>query len=1333
MSVYKEEFSKEEFNPVFENSALSEFSSIQKGDEIPGLLQAETLIAQFSHTVSLYPHKTALIFNGDSISYKELDAWSNSVAACLSQKGIGNTHFVGVWLQRGLELHAVILGILKSGATYVPLDSEMPVDRVMGVLVEVGAAAYMSALQLPSSIPKIEIPSRTDEPSEAFALSRSEAYAYVIYTSGSTGKPKGIPITHSQICHLVRAEQQVLQITGEDIVYQGFSVSFDMWCEETWISYFTGATLVVADAATAKAIDELTDFLNLHKVSILHAVPSLLAAMEPHARFLRLINAGGEACTSQVVELWKKPGLQFFNSYGPTETTVTATMTELAIGDKITIGKPLPNYNIAVVDELLHILPKGQQGELVITGPGVSDGYINRPELTREKFVDNPVDSLRLPGNRMYRTGDAAVMNEDGSIDFHGRLDDQIKLRGYRIELGEIESCLAAIPGIIAAAVALKKDNFDNGQLIAYVELKDRTGFDEPTFKAVLSKLLPAYMVPFAIVPIDLLPRQTSGKIDRKKLPDPPQLLAGEIIDLIKPGKDASLPEKILYCLQKTFPGRAVHLSDDFFTDLGGHSLLAATFVSFLRKEAGLVKVSLKDVYLNRPVQAAADLWQQQQKHVTPDYAPAFNRIPHWRYYSCWIAQTFSLFFIFGLFATQVFIPYIGYYYVKVEYDSILYASATSLVMFCLMPPVFSVLIVAAKWLVIGRMKEGDYPLWGMYYFRWWFVKNIQQLLPGQFLNGTPIYAVFLGLLGVRVAADAQLSSFSMGAEDLITIGSDVTISSEVVLNNAWVEEGLLKLRTIVIEDHAYIGSGAVIAGGTTIKAWGELQDLSFLQQGRTIEKNEIWLGSPAQRSSVKTEAQLHIPLIISPAKQRAYRWYFMGTLLLFPFTVLLPLLPVIVSLNALDDSADPYNFTYLWIVPFLSILYIGLFALQTIVLTRWLQAGIKPGKHSIYSGFYIRKWLADQLIALSLTILHPIFATVFISGFFRALGAKVGKNTEISTASSVTHSLLHIGSGSFIADAVTLGEVDIRGQQLILEETVIGDNSFVGNSALIPQGYHLPDNMLIGVLSTPPKEELLKGGNARDWFGSPAISIPNRQSSGVYDSSLTFNPAPVTKFSRTLIEFLRIIFPESIILCCSVFFIAYGHDLVVEEPVWKIVLLTPVYFLGFLAMPSFLITVALKWVLVGIYKPAQYPMWTKKVWFSEAVTSTYEALAVPFLLYFLKGTPWLPLLLRLFGLKTGKRVWMNTTDITEFDMVSIGTDTAMNADCGPQTHLFEDRVMKLGRIRIGARTSIGARSIVLYDTEVGDDVTIDALSLVMKGEKLPGRSRWGGSPVRAS
>ncbi len=339
--------------------------SIVLGADRPDLIKKETLPALFRTSAIEFANKTALIFHDQSLTYAELDLWSDAVALYLNKKGIGRKASVGVWWQRGLELHVIILGIVKAGAAYVPVDREIPAERVEVILQEVSAAACFSLQQLNVDCEMLTIPERSQKSEVGSQKSQIKVYplaegedleevgsvtngplpsdcAYVLYTSGSTGKPKGIPISHEQICHLVRSEQTVLQIESTDKVYQGFSVSFDMWCEETWISYFAGATLWVADNTTSKAIDELADTLKRENITILHAVPSLLAVMEDSLPAIRLVNAGGEACTPQVLAKWSKEGMQFFNSYGPTETTVTATMAVLKPGDPIIIGQPLP-------------------------------------------------------------------------------------------------------------------------------------------------------------------------------------------------------------------------------------------------------------------------------------------------------------------------------------------------------------------------------------------------------------------------------------------------------------------------------------------------------------------------------------------------------------------------------------------------------------------------------------------------------------------------------------------------------------------------------------------------------------------------------------------------------------------------------------------------------------------------------------------------------------------------------------------------------------------------------------------------------------------------------
>lgn len=1314
-------------NP-FLNSSSPELLSVALGASAPSLLREESLIDLFRHSVGKHPQKIALRFGSQALTYQELERWSNQIAVFLKGRGIQPGTRIGLWWPRGLELHAIVLGILKAGAAYIPFDQETPAERVAQVLEEAECAAYFGHQDLNLDRPCLAPPALPlpGEEIEAPPPPSPNLWAYVIYTSGSTGTPKGIPITHRQICHLVRAEQSVFGIQPQDRVYQGFSISFDMWCEETWISYLAGASLWVADAATAKDLDELERALLENEITVLHAVPSLLAVLNPELPSLRLINAGGEACTPQVLSKWARGRRRFFNTYGPTETTVSATIAELRSGQPITIGQALPNYGLAVVDEDLNPLPCGQRGELVIAGPGVSEGYIRRPELTRQKFVAKPASLSRLPGERIYRTGDAALMGKNGEIEFQGRMDDQIKLRGYRIELGEIESRLLELTGIRMAAVALKKDARGQDQLVAYVATEAQD-FDASKARKILGEKLPSYMLPSAILRLEELPRLPSGKIDRKSLPNPPsssEMPSGEI------SPDMPLEEKLCLLLRDLFPGQDIDLSKDFFNDLGGHSLLAASFVSTLRQAGGLPQASIKDVYLCRPLSALLEKWGQAAPPLRE--AKPFHRASAWRHVLCGCAQALALVLVYGLLAAQIFLPYLAYYYAVQESSSHAWGIATALISFCFIPPFYTLLSIASKWLLLGKTKPGSYPLWGSYYFRWWLVKTLQKLMPIDFLNGTPLYPLYLRLLGCKVSSSAQLSSFQIGAEDLVSIGHNVSISSNVVLNNAVVEEGWLKLQPLVLEDHAYVGTSSVVDGNCRIGRGGELGDLSLLRSGEAIRSGEIWKGSPARCTGHRKVEEFGKPPLASRTLLK-YAGAYLLLLLIFPFTVLLPLLPSIIALNEMDNAASAYDFKYLALSPLLAASYIGLFIAETVLLTRWLMKGVQEGSHPVYSKLYLRKWLNDQIMALSLFVLHPIYATVYASPLFRALGARVGKNAEISTASQVTHGLLEIGEGAFIADAVALGESDVRSQLFTLRKTSIGNQSFVGNSALIPQGYALPDGMLIGVLSTPPEAGDLAREKARDWFGSPAIALPKRQESANFPPQLTLHPRPARKIARAAVELARILLPSTAVMCFSTLFIAFAHDLLIYEDWGKTLLYFPFYYLFFVGFPSLLLTALLKWAFAGRYKACQAPMWTWKVWKTEAITTTYEALAVPFFLEYLKGTPWLSLTLRLFGVRIGKRVWMNTTDITEFDMVEIGDEAALNNDCGPQTHLFEDRVMKVGPVSIGKRSHVGTRSVILYDSVLGDDTRVEALSLVMKGEDLPARSHWVGSPVHSA
>jgi len=387
----------------------------------------------------------------------------------------------------------------------------------------------------------------------------------------------------------------------------------------------------------------------------------------------------------------------------------------------------------------------------------------------------------------------------------------------------------------------------------------------------------------------------------------------------------------------------------------------------------------------------------------------------------------------------------------------------------------------------------------------------------------------------------------------------------------------------------------------------------------------------------------------------------------------------------------------------------------------------LETGTYAVHGSTYYRKWFAAQILETSLQTLHGLFATIYAPTWFRMLGAKVGKNTEISTATGVIPEMLTLGEESFIADAVMLGDEEIKGGWMSLKATKIGNRSFVGNSAYIADGTVLPDNVLIGVQSkTPDNREMYDG---QTWFGSPALLLPAREAAEKYPDHLTFKPSIKRRLMRGFIEGLRIVLPAALAIGVGYMIVLDVIDVInnynIETGLVALTLAGLLYGVG-----CFLIVALLKWILIGRYQPRSAPMWTMFVWLSEGITSLYESVAIPNFLNYLRGTPMLPFFLRILGVRIGKDVYMDTADITEFDCVSIGDRAEFNSFSGPQTHLFEDRIMKIGQVNVGHDVVVNARSIILYNANVSNHAVLGPLTLVMKGENIPAKSAWIGSPA---
>ena len=337
--------------------------------------------------------------------------------------------------------------------------------------------------------------------------------------------------------------------------------------------------------------------------------------------------------------------------------------------------------------------------------------------------------------------------------------------------------------------------------------------------------------------------------------------------------------------------------------------MLAAQFVSEVRKLEGLEQISIMDVYEHRPLLNLVSHWESKKESVHP--FEAFQKTNSLTYVACWAAQSISLFFIFGLVAAQIFLPFLGYYFAIEQMESHWIPLLIAVFIYCTFVPISSIIIWLIKKLFLGTFKAGDYPLWGFVFYKWWLQKRLVSLLPKELFSNTPFYAYFLHWFGVKISEDTQLSNFEIGIEDLVSIGKNVTISSNVVLNNAWVENGRLKLRMINIADHAYIGTSSVISGDCEIAEKGEIKDLSLLTLGQNVGKNEIWGGSPAQKIGLRPQEEtVHF---VSKKKKIAYQSIFLALIFAFPILVLLPLAPSIISLYYLDNEADWYSFYYLF------------------------------------------------------------------------------------------------------------------------------------------------------------------------------------------------------------------------------------------------------------------------------------------------------------------------------------------------------------------------------------------------------------------------------------
>lgn len=607
-----------------------------------------SVIELFEQQVRETPEQVAVQFGPHSISYHLLWRQSLQLAALLRAKGIGRKSIVALICERSQYIVPGMLGSLKAGATYVPIDPDLPDDRVGFILKDSSAEAILTTKAFFSSRPalftnyeeRVVFIDDTDitgnpEMTEG-SINAPDDPAYIIYTSGSTGRPKGIVILHKGFLNLVLAfkSRYASGFTTKDRCLLLANIAFDASVAEIYMCLTGGSTLVILDKDRLFDPAKLADFIVEQAITFAYIPPVLLKdvfrCLQPYGAAIQLnkLFVGVEAIKDTLLYDYCTliKGVDIFNVYGPTETTVICTgltyIPHPPLGENVPIGKPIPNYRIYILNNSLEPLPVGVAGEVCVSGPGVAERYLNNDELTALKFIDDPFN----PGAKMFRTGDLAKWTPEGNIIFVGRKDNQVKVRGYRIELGEIESVLLNHPAIKDAVVCAVDDKTGSKYLYAWlVPAVPRSPVSFSDIRAYLSRLLPEYMIPSGCMVIESLPVTSNGKTDRKRLPAPEHNVR-VIEEKDKPSTETE--RKLLAIWKEVLNLQDAGINDNFF-ESGGHSLKAARLITIILRDLG-VEVPLRQVFICGTIKALAAYIEKEAPSVPFDIpaAPAFTYYP---------------------------------------------------------------------------------------------------------------------------------------------------------------------------------------------------------------------------------------------------------------------------------------------------------------------------------------------------------------------------------------------------------------------------------------------------------------------------------------------------------------------------------------------------------------------------------------------------------------------------------------------------------------------------------------------------------------------------------
>ncbi|AKU18398.1 Pls/PosA family non-ribosomal peptide synthetase [Luteipulveratus mongoliensis] len=1272
-----------------------------------------TLVDIFTETVEECPDAPALDSGATVLTYEELHESALELAEQLAEVGVGRGDRVGIRIRSGTtDLYVAIIGTLLAGAAYVPVDADDPEERARTVFGEAAVAVVIGddlVLDVRREAPGVDTSSAsapdysTGEGLESPSL---EDDAWIIFTSGSTGTPKGVAVSHRNAAAFVDAESRLFlqedPLGVDDRVMAGLSVAFDASCEEMWLAWRYGACLVPAPRSLVRSGMDLGPWLVANSITVVSTVPTLLALWPVEALAkVRLLILGGEAAPVELGQRYWTGTREVWNTYGPTEATVVACAAPLTGEEPVRIGLPLDGWDLEVVDAQGNPVAEGATGELIIGGVGLAR-YLD-PVKDAEKYAAMPT----LGWDRAYRSGDLVVRDSEGLV-FGGRADEQIKLGGRRIELGEIDAALSGLPGVDGGAAAVRTTSSGTQILVGYVRASD--GFDLTSAMQQLRSELPATMVP-RLASVDTLPTRTSGKIDRNALPWP-------VATLRAPGRAAPVEltgtAKDVADLWLGILGAEVTSENDDFFDLGGGSLTAAQMVSRLRETQP--EVTVADIYDYPTVKtlaaqldsmsAPADL-RERPVRPTP-LKTQFGQHVGLVGLRALAGLRWATWLLLGVALVDPFtsraLPHAPWWAIAL------------LAIVMLTPPGRMALAVLVVRVLLRGIGPGNYPRGGKVHLRLWLAEHAVEEIGATHLSGAPWMTMWARALGAKIGKDVDLHSFPP-VTGLLRVGEAASIEPEVDLRGHWLDGDRLHIGELHVHREARVGTRSTLAPGAVVGRRAEIAPGSAVFG--SVPDDEAWSGAPARRTG---KARGPWSSTRPPHRAGGIVAYAVLAIVIAGLPVIATAVGVLVGTTVLGDRSLAAMAVPMVVAAGL----VGMVTLTVLVwlLARFLGLGLKTGHHPVHSRQALQAWGTLRVLDEARTWLFPLYSSALTPRWLRSLGAKIGREVEASTVLMIP-SLVSVGERAFLADDTLVGPYELGGGWLRVERTKVGKRAFIGNSGMTAPGRKVPKKGLVAVLSAAPgRDDKAKSGTS--WLGSPPVRLRRPSSKG--DDSRTYQPPRRLKVARGAVEVCRIV-PVllSFGLCVAVAWVLLGiQD---RWGVWALLVLTgPVLMAGGAVAAG--VTSVAKALLVGHIRAGDHPLWSSFVWRNELADTFVEVLAAPWLARTAAGSPVLNMWLRSMGALIGRGVWCETYWLPEADLIELRDGATVNAGCVVQTHLFHDRVLSMDRVVLKEGATIGPHGVILPAATLGRHATVGPVSLVMRGESVPDKTRWIGNPI---